>query len=132
MAAIRSKDTKPELYVRRHVHAAGFRFRLHRRDLPGRPDLAFPRYRLAVFVHGCFWHGHDCGRAQMPRTNRAYWGPKIENNMIRDRRNLRSLVQHGWEVLTVRECTLEQDTSNLVGRLERLRGAHHGFGTAHA
>ena len=121
MAAIRSKDTKPEVYVRRHVHAAGFRFRLHRRGLPGRPDLVFPRHRLAVFVHGCFWHGHDCDRAQRPRTNTQYWGPKIDGNILRDRRNAASLQQAHWDVFTIRECTLEQDTERLVHRLEGLR-----------
>ena len=122
MAAIRSKDTKPELYVRRRVHAAGFRFRLHRRDLPGRPDLVLPRYRLAVLVHGCFWHGHDCERAGRPGKNTAYWGPKIEGNMIRDQRNTYSLEQEQWDVFTVRECTLERDTARLLRRLEGLRG----------
>ena len=122
MAAIRNKDTKPEMYVRRRVHAEGFRFRLHRRDLPGRPDLVFPRYQLAAFVHGCFWHGHDCERAQRPRTNTGYWGPKIEGNMIRDQRNAYSLEQEQWDVFTIRECTLEQDTERLVRRLEELRG----------
>ena len=121
MAAVRSKDTKPELHVRRLVHAAGFRYRLHRRDLPGRPDLAFPRYRLAVFVHGCFWHGHDCGRGRLPRTNTDYWGPKIEGNMIRDRRNAYSLEREQWEVFTVRECTLEEDAKRLLRHLEALR-----------
>ena len=128
MAAIRSKDTKPELYVRRLVHGSGFRYRLHRRDLPGRPDLAFPRYRLAVFVHGCFWHGHDCDRAQRPRTNTGYWGPKIEGNVIRDRRNARSLERDRWDVFTVRECTLERDAERLLLRLRALRGlAREGF-----
>ena len=121
MAAIRSKDTKPEMYVRRRVHAAGFRYRLHRRDLPGRPDIVFPRYQLAVFVHGCFWHGHDCERAQRPRKNTGYWGPKIEGNMIRDQRNAYSLEQGRWDVLTIRECTLERDTEKLILRLEVLR-----------
>ena len=121
MAAIRNKDTKPEMYVRSRVHTAGFRFRLHRRDLPGRPDLVFPRYQLAVFVHGCFWHGHDCERAQRPRTNTGYWGPKIEGNMIRDQRNVYSLAQKEWNVFTIRECTLEQDTARLLQELEVLR-----------
>ena len=123
MAAIRNKDTKPEMYVRRRVHAAGFRFRLYRRDLPGRPDLAFPRYQLAVFVHGCFWHGHNCERAQRPRTNTGYWGPKIEGNIIRDQRNAYSLEQAQWNVFTIRECTLEQDTARLLLRLKGFRGA---------
>ena len=128
MAAIRSKDTKPELYVRSCVHEAGFRFRLHRRDLPGRPDLVLPRYHLAVFVHGCFWHGHDCGRAQRPRTNTGYWGPKIEGNILRDQRNAGLLEQEQWDVFTVRECTLEQDTESLVERLVTLRSVRERSG----
>ena len=128
MAAIRSKDTKPELHVRRLVHGAGFRYRLHRRDLPGRPDLTFPRYRLAVFVHGCFWHGHDCNRAQQPRTNTGYWGPKIEGNVIRDQRNACSLERDRWDVFTVRECTLERDAERLLLHLQALRSlAREGF-----
>ncbi|MCY3570172.1 MAG: very short patch repair endonuclease [Chloroflexi bacterium] len=121
MAAIGSKDTKPELYVRRRVHAAGFRFRLHRRDLAGRPDLVLPRYRIAVFVNGCFWHGHDCQRGHRPRSNTAYWQPKIAANVARDQRNVSSLAREGWEVTIVRECTLEGDTENLILRLEELR-----------
>ena len=115
------RDTKPEVYVRRRVHGAGFRFRLHRRDLPGRPDLVFPRHRLAVFVHGCFWHGHDCDRAARPRTNTEYWGPKIDGNVLRDRRNAASLHQAEWDVVTIRECTVDQDTTRLIHRLEGLR-----------
>ena len=121
MAAIGSKDTKPEMYVRRRVQAAGFRFRLHRRDLAGRPDLVLPRYRLAVFVHGCFWHGHDCSRGHRPRTNTAYWEPKIAGNMMRDQQSASSLARDHWEVFVVRECTLEGDTANLLSRLVALR-----------
>ena len=121
MAAIRSKDTKPELYVRRLVHAAGYRYRLHRRDLPGRPDLAFPRFRLAVFVHGCFWHGHDCKRGKRPKTNTEFWEPKLEGNMIRDQRNVYSLEEDQWGVFTVWECTLETDTKRLLRHLDAHR-----------
>lgn len=121
MAAIRSKDTKPEMAVRRRVHAAGFRFRLHHRGLSGRPDLVFPRYRLAVFVHGCFWHGHECHRGNRPRSNTGYWGPKIEGNKARDRQNVILLEQAAWEVVIIRECTLHNDTEHLIGRLSALR-----------
>lgn len=121
MAAIRSKDTKPEMHVRRRVHAAGFRFRLHRRDLPGRPDLVFPRYRLAVFVHGCFWHGHDCKRGKRPATNKEFWEPKLEGNMLRDQRNVYSLEEAEWDVFTIWQCTLERDTQRLLRRLDVLR-----------
>ena len=121
MAAIRSKDTKPEWYVRRRVHAAGFRYRLHRRDLPGRPDLVFPRFRLAVFVHGCFWHGHDCKRARRPRTNTEYWDAKLDRNMIRDQESAYALEEARWDVFTLWECTLERDTDALMRRLDALR-----------
>ena len=121
MAAIRSKDTKPEMHVRRRVHAAGFRFRLHRRDLPGRPDLVFPRYRLAVFVHGCFWHGHDCKRGKRPATNTEFWEPKLEGNMLRDQRNVYSLEEAEWDVFTIWQCALERDTQRLLRRLDALR-----------
>lgn len=126
MAAIRSKNTKPEIYVRRHVHAAGFRFRLHRRDLPGRPDLVFPRFRLAVFVHGCFWHGHECSRGNRPRTNVAYWGPKIQGNQKRDRHNAELLRQGCWSIVTIRECTVERDTDMLLRHLKILRARTGG------
>jgi DNA mismatch endonuclease, patch repair protein len=84
MAAVRSKDTQPELLVRRSLHAAGFRFRLHVRDLPGNPDVVLPRLRYALFVHGCFWHGHYCKRGNLPTTNVAFWSKKIETNLQRD------------------------------------------------
>ena len=123
MAAIRNKDTKLEKFVRSHVHAAGFRFRLHRRDLPGRPDLVFPRYRLTVFVNGCFWHGHGCSQAHRPRKNAEYWQQKIEGNVMRDQRNARSLDTIGWEVFSVWGCTVEGDTARLLRRLGELRNS---------
>ncbi|MDE2967318.1 MAG: very short patch repair endonuclease [Chloroflexota bacterium] len=121
MAAIRGKDTGPEMHVRRSVHAAGFRFRLHRRSLPGRPDLVFPGFRLAVFVHGCFWHGHDCLRGRRPRTNTDYWIPKLEGNRQRDERNVSALEEAGWEVFTIWECGLSAETERLLCRLKYLR-----------
>ena len=121
MAAIRSKDTKPEIFVRRRVHSAGFRYRLHRRDLPGRPDLVFTRFKLAVFVHGCFWHGHECSRSNKPKTNASYWGPKIRGNVERDLRNAELLRRERWTVFAIRECTIEQDTEALVEKLTALR-----------
>lgn len=131
MAAIRSKDTKPELYVRRLVHAAGFRFRLHRRDLPGRPDLVFPRFRLAVFVHGCFWHGHDCRRGKRPATNTEFWDSKLEGNVIRDQQNVYSLEEAKWDVFTVWECTIERDTKGLLRRLDALRAVERFHASPH-
>ena len=121
MAAVRSKDTKPEMYVRRKVHRAGFRFRLHRRDLPGRPDLTLPKYRLTIFVHGCFWHGHECNKGKRPRKNTDYWGPKIDSNINRDKQSISALELRQWNVFIVRECTIEWDTVRLIRQLEELR-----------
>lgn len=114
MAAIRSRDTKPELSVRRYLHAKGYRFRLHSKALPGRPDLVLPRYRIATFVHGCFWHGHVCREARPPRSNIDYWLPKIQKNMRRDRNSARRLRKLGWRVVTIRECEIESGVARLV------------------
>jgi len=107
MSRIRGKDTKPELMLRRGLHARGLRFRLHRKDLPGRPDMVFPRYRAAVLVHGCFWHGHDCPLFKWPATRREFWQAKIEGNRARDLRDLAGLAAAGWRVLVVWECALK-------------------------
>jgi DNA mismatch endonuclease (patch repair protein) len=109
MARIRGKNTGPELAVRRLAHAWGFRFRLHRRDLPGKPDLVFPRLRKAVLVHGCFWHRHDdpaCRNAVAPKTRAQWWETKLSANVARDARHLKSLEDLGWEVLTLWECEI--------------------------
>lgn len=121
MAAIRSRDTKPEIYVRRALHAAGFRFRLHRRDIPGNPDIVLPRFRVAVQVHGCFWHGHDCRLSHQPKTNRPYWSAKIARNVERDRTSRQRLEGDGWTVVTIWECALESETNALISHLTRLR-----------
>jgi DNA mismatch endonuclease (patch repair protein) len=121
MAAIRSKGTKPEMMVRRAIHAAGFRYRLHRREIPGNPDLAFQRYRLAVFVHGCFWHGHSCGLGHVPKTNTAYWRAKIARNVQRDAGHLERLAAAGWQVFVVRECSLGADVLALLEALRTLK-----------
>lgn len=107
MAAVKGRNTGPERQVRRLVHAMGFRFRLHRRDLPGSPDLVFPRFRKVVFVHGCFWHRHaDCRRATLPTSNQETWKRKFERNVERDAENIRSLNAYGWTVLVIWECEL--------------------------
>ena len=114
MAAVRGKDTKPELVVRRLVHRAGYRFRLHRKNLPGAPDLVLPSRRIAIFVHGCFWHGHlGCRYATVPKTRRAFWVGKIKANRLRDARAKRALQKSDWRVIVIWEC----DTRNA----ERLR-----------
>lgn len=105
MRAVKSKDTAPEMAVRRLLHSQGYRYRLHRRDLPGKPDLVFPRRRKVIFVHGCFWHGHDCKRGnRQPKTNINYWRQKIARNCERDASHLRWLRETGWRVLVIWEC----------------------------
>lgn len=106
MSRVRGRDTKPELLLRRSLHAAGLRYRLHRRDLPGRPDLVFPGQHAVVFVHGCFWHGHDCPMFRLPATRPDFWRGKIEGNRSRDARIHAALLDAGWRVLTVWECAL--------------------------
>ena len=122
MARVRGKDTSPELKVRRMLWAMGLRYRLHRRDLPGAPDIVLASRRLAVFVHGCFWHGHDCARgARVPKQNRDYWTGKIGRNRTRDAANLATLESKGWTALIVWECELK-DPSALEVRLRAATG----------
>ena len=107
MAQVKSKGMKPEMRVRRLLHRLGYRYRLHRSDLPGRPDLVFPSRRKVVFVNGCFWHHHrGCERVRIPATNREYWVAKLERNRDRDERNLGLLEESGWKVMTAWECEL--------------------------
>lgn len=122
MRAVRSKDTKPEFVVRRLAHALGYRFRLHRRDLPGRPDLVFPGRKAVVLVHGCFWHVHDCAKGQKrPATNRAFWDTKLDGNKTRDMRDEAALQKAGWRILVVWECEL-RDRDALADRLRSFLG----------
>lgn len=107
MSGIRSKDTKPELFVRRALHAQGFRYRLGGAGLPGRPDLVFPSRKVVVFIHGCFWHKHECRFFKWPANNRDFWVQKINQNAERDSRNLSSLKAMGWRVVVVWECELK-------------------------
>lgn len=107
MRAVKGENTTPELIVRRLAFAMGYRFRLHRKDLPGKPDLVFPGKRQAIFVHGCFWHGHGCARgARVPKTNADYWQNKIARNRVRDVANVEALKSQGWRVAKVWECEL--------------------------
>lgn len=107
MASVKGKNTSPEMAVRRAAHSLGFRFRLHCVNLPGRPDLVFPRLKKVVFVNGCFWHAHQCARGKrIPATNREYWVAKRRRNCLRDRRVLKGLNSLGWQVLTVWECEI--------------------------
>ena len=124
MSNIRAKGMKPEMAVRRLVHAMGYRYRLHRRDLPGKPDLVFPGRRKVIFVHGCFWHQHSdpaCRIARRPRSNQHYWLPKLERNVARDAEHQVQLSELGWDVLVIWECDLGKDrriTDRIQGFLE--------------
>lgn len=110
MAGIRGKDTRPELAIRKALHALGFRYRLHDRRLPGRPDLVLPRYRAVILVNGCFWHGHDCHLFKWPSTHKEFWKEKISGNSARDIKNHEALAKAGWRVLTIHECALKGRT----------------------
>lgn len=106
MSRIKGKDTKPEMLIRRGLHAKGLRYRLHDRKLPGRPDLVFPKYKTVVFIHGCFWHSHGCSLSKLPATRQEFWQEKLEGNKSRDQRVLNQLQAEGWRVLVIWECTL--------------------------
>jgi DNA mismatch endonuclease (patch repair protein) len=121
MRAIRGKNTVPEKTVRSLVHKLGYRFRLHRSDLPGKPDLAFPVRRKVIFVHGCFWHSHGCKKGLIPKSNRDFWLPKLRRNKARDTRNLKALAQLGWDSLVIWQCDL-RDEHSLSLRLKQFLG----------
>lgn len=106
MSRVGSKDTKPELLIRRRLYALGYRYRLHVKDLPGTPDLVFPRYKSVIQINGCFWHGHACPLCRMPSSNSDYWHKKVARNKERDISNRQRLVEEGWRVLTIWECAL--------------------------
>lgn len=122
MAAVKSYDTRPEMEVRRLAHRLGYRFRLHRKDLPGKPDIVFAARRSVIFVHGCYWHGHDCKRgARLPKTNCDYWRKKIDRNRERDVLNMERLMSGGWRVLVIWECQMK-DCADLARRLVGFLG----------
>lgn len=117
MSRIRSSDTQPERFIRRMLHGLGYRFRLQRNDLPGRPDIVLPKYRTVIFVHGCFWHGHDCSEGRRPLTNTQYWNAKIDRNVKRDALRVREYRRIGWKRIVVWTCELEHPD-----RIERRLG----------
>lgn len=121
MARVRGRDTGPEMHVRRALWIDGFRYRLHVGDMPGTPDLVLPKYRIAVFVHGCFWHQHGCKRSKRPASNREFWNSKFDANISRDTRNRTRLEDRGWTVTTIWECKLKCDTESLLTLLRDLR-----------
>lgn len=120
MSGIRGKNTKPELLIRRGLHARGFRYRLHAKNLPGRPDLVFPSYRAVIFVNGCFWHGHQCPIFKWPSSREDFWHTKILGNQERDRRNTEQLLHAGWRILIIWECAMKgpqrQDANSIVNQ----------------
>jgi DNA mismatch endonuclease (patch repair protein) len=122
MRSVHSCDTGPEMSVRRILWALGYRYRLHSADLPGRPDIVFRSRRRVIFVHGCFWHQHDCGAGARPSSNASYWNRKLDGNMNRDERNMSALTQTGWKVLVLWECQI-QNRAKLKYRLLRFLGA---------
>lgn len=130
MSRVRAKDTKPELVIRRGLHARGYRFRLHRRDLPGTPDLVLRKFGAVIEVRGCFWHGHEnCGR--QPKTRQEFWVPKIDRNRQRDDENLRALRDLGWRVVVVWECTMvgrgRWDREDLLDEVESFLRSDENF-----
>lgn len=121
MSGIRGKHTRPEILIRRLLHRSGFRFRLHVKELPGKPDIVLPKYRAVVQVNGCFWHGHDCNLFKWPGTRREWWREKIERNRDKDEENRRALLEQGWRVAVVWECAIKGrtrlDPSSISDRL---------------
>ena len=122
MRLIRSKNTTPELQVRRMIHALGFRYSLHRKDLPGKPDIVCSRLNCVIFVHGCFWHRHAASRcrlARLPKSRLDFWLPKLESNRLRDQKNLRGVRSRGWKILVVWECEL-RDKERIENKIRRF------------
>lgn len=128
MSRVRGRDTKPEVAVRRIVHGMGYRFRLHRKDLPGKPDIMLPRHRAVIFVHGCFWHRHEepsCALARLPKSRLEFWEPKLEANRLRDIRNKEALEAAGWRVLTIWECEV-REAQEIAGKVREFLGSGRG------
>ncbi|MDR0972851.1 MAG: DNA mismatch endonuclease Vsr, partial [Prevotellaceae bacterium] len=118
------KETKPEIFIRKFLFANGFRYRKNVRDLPGKPDIVLPKYKTTIFIHGCFWHGHDCKRGGLPESNFEFWKEKIGNNIERDKRNIVDLKQLGWNVIVIWQCEI-RNIRLREGRLEKLISELH-------
>jgi len=120
MASIRGKNTKPEIIVRSLLHQIGYRFRLHRRDLPGCPDIVLPKYKKVIFVHGCFWHGHkNCQRSKRPTSNKIFWDEKLSKNIERDKKNQENIRNIGWNFLVLWQCEIK-DKDSLLNKLRKF------------
>jgi len=115
MSRIRSKDTKPEMQVRKFLHKHGFRYRLHVKTLPGKPDIVLPKYGIVIFIHGCFWHGHEgCKAAALPKTRKDWWKDKIEKNIINDQKSEEALTALGWKIITIWTCNLKKSAATIT------------------
>ncbi|MBT9368323.1 very short patch repair endonuclease [Rhizobium sp. CSW-27] len=129
MQSVKQKDTGPEIAVRKKLHSLGYRFRLHGRTLPGRPDLVFPSRKKVIFVHGCFWHGHECSKGALPKSRLEYWKPKIDANKTRDERNVNELKKAGWESLVLWQCEVAR-LDEAIDSIERFLGPPGRQGSA--
>lgn len=109
MAKVKNKNTTPEIYLRSMLHKAGYRFRINRKDLPGKPDIVLPKYKAVIFVNGCFWHGHSCKRGHRPQSNIQFWNEKIDKNIARDKLVLDELKETGWRALTIWQCEIKKE-----------------------
>lgn len=118
MSKIKSKDTKPEITVRKHLHALGYRFRLHDKKLPGKPDIVLKKYKSAIQVRGCFWHQHGCKYSNVPKSNKTYWIPKLKQNKKRDRLNDKKLKKLGWKIIVIWECKLQNELKRLIKKID--------------
>lgn len=128
MSAIRGKNTKPEILVRKYLHSSGYRFRLHRKDLPGKPDIVLPKYRMVIMVHGCFWHRHPgCAYTTTPSTRPEFWLDKFQKNIERDTAQIESLIALGWKVLVVWECGLKHRFSEISTISEFINSGVEGY-----
>lgn len=131
MSRVKGKNTTPEMRVRKIAHAMGLRFRLHRKDLPGNPDIVFPKYRVAMFVHGCFWHRHEgCAKATIPKTRTAFWQEKFDRNVIRDKKAIAELKALGWNTLVIWECETKK-LEDAISIESLLRSNCHKSGGTH-
>lgn len=120
MSSVKQRHTKPEIAVRKILHSLGFRFRLHRKDLPGSPDIVLPKFRTVIFVHGCFWHQHkNCSKSRRPSSNQDYWNTKLDENISRDERKEKELSKLGWRIITIWQCEI-RDLKTLTPKLKKL------------
>ncbi len=126
MSGIRAKNTKPELLLRRMLHQQGFRYRLHNRGLPGTPDIVLSKYKAVIFVHGCFWHGHECPAFKWPKTREEFWREKINRNQANDRKAMEALLGTGWRLAVIWECALKREPEEIENILQCLGAWLHG------